>query len=93
MKARAVDTVKKSELKRVIDDELREAFINGQRIQRDIDILAINRVFNAGVTRIERFNNMVNELVMEYNVVFGCDGMADERLKQALAQIGIIYND
>jgi hypothetical protein len=86
MKSHIPNTIRRQDLKAAIKEKLQQAYNQGQLDQRDIDLIAANRVFGAGKQRLERFNEVANALVDEYNACYE-DDIGRGKVKQALDEI------
>lgn len=55
----SLDKKTRKEIQRLLDEQ----YMEGQRAQRDLDMLAMHIVFGFGAKRLNRFNDKANELV------------------------------
>jgi hypothetical protein len=86
MKSHIPNTIRRQDLKAAIKEELQEAYNEGQLDGRNTDLIAANRVFGAGKQRLEKFNDVANSLVDEYNACYE-DEIGRGKVRQALDEI------
>ncbi len=87
------------EIMKELQPEFEAQYIAGQRAQRDLDMLALNRAFGFGAKRLEKFNQMANKLVDESNEFYRSDpvegaDIAKEIIRKELEKIrGVVIAD
>jgi hypothetical protein len=86
MKSHLPNTIRKSDLKAAMKEELQQAYNEGLSDGRDIDLIAANRKFKVGRKRLIEFNEVANALVDEYNACYE-DEIGRGKVKQALDEI------